>query len=332
MAVRNDFTSGEVLSAADLNDTFASKPAATYASSAPGSPATGDIWYDTNSTPALAKFYDGSSWQTFSEGAADFSNSATGTYTDTGVDYKYITFTASGTLTVTKAGFADVLVIGGGGSGATWRGGGGGAGGHLYATNVYIPAGSNTVTIGAGGVGIAATDTIYQPGQNGNASRLGNFYSPGGGGGNAIGENSSLGPRQSNGFNGGSGGGGGDFDAVGGAGTAGLGNNGGNAASLGGGGGGGAGAAGSNATSSSVGGNGGAGLANSITGSSVTRAGGGGGGSVSTLGTGGSGGGGNAGGTPGAGTANTGGGGGASTGTTKGGNGGSGVVIVRVKV
>jgi len=265
-------------------------------------------------------------------GAANFSNTATGTYSSGGFNFKYVTFNASGTLTVTQEGFADVLVVGGGGSGASWRGGGGGAGGHLYATDVYLPSGSLTVTIGAGGVPRTPTDTVYQPGQNGNASRLHSFYSPGGGAGSAIGENTTIGTRPGNGFNGGSGGGGSnDTTGVGGSGTTGLGNSGGAGHNLAGGGGGGAGAAGANATSGN-GGNGGAGLANSITGSSVTRAGGGGGGGTGTLGTGGSGGGGSAGSTPGAGTANTGGGGGASTGATKGGNGGSGVVIIRVKV
>ena len=63
MAVRTDFVIGEVLQAQDLDDTFASKPTKTTGTSAPGTPATGDIWFDTNSSPAAAKFYDGASWQ-----------------------------------------------------------------------------------------------------------------------------------------------------------------------------------------------------------------------------------------------------------------------------
>jgi hypothetical protein len=155
MAVRNDFTAGEVLAAADLNDTFGSKPTKTSATTAPGSPAAGDLWFDTNDTPPTAKFYDGTDWQTFSAGAADFSDAASGTYSDSGINYKYITYNASGTLTVTKAGFADVLVVGGGGGGARGASsfGGGGAGGHLEAANVFIPAATITVTVGAGGAG-----------------------------------------------------------------------------------------------------------------------------------------------------------------------------------
>jgi hypothetical protein len=316
-----------------LNDTFASKPAATYASSAPGSPATGDIWYDTNSTPALAKFYDGTSWQTFSEGAADFSNSATGTYTDTGVDYKYITFTASGTLTVTKAGFADVLLVGGGGGGAASnQGGAGGAGAHLEVSEVYLSADTHTVTVGAGGSGGFSISADRIPGDNGSASSLaGTYYAPGGGAaGSIVRRLSSTNFYSGPGMSGGSGGGASGFTSSGagtsgGSGISGLGNAGGTGASNAGGGGGGAGAAGSNATTDN-GGNGGNGVSSSITGSAVTRAGGGGGGGTSSNGSGGSGGGG-AGGS--SGTANTGGGAGGGADSL---NGGSGIVIVRVKV
>ena len=149
MAVRTSFTSGEVLAAADLTDTFNSKPKKTTASSAPGSPATGDLWFDTTTSPAIAKFWSGSAWQTFSAGAANFSNSATGTYTDGGVNYKYITFTGSGSLTVTKAGFATVLCVGGGGGAYTAAGAAGGGG--VTQADIFIPVATHTVTIGAGG-------------------------------------------------------------------------------------------------------------------------------------------------------------------------------------
>ena len=62
MAVRTDFAAGEVLAAQDLDDTFASKPRKTTASTAPSSPATGDLWFDTTTSPAIAKFWDGSAW------------------------------------------------------------------------------------------------------------------------------------------------------------------------------------------------------------------------------------------------------------------------------
>ena len=46
---------------------------------------------------------------------------------------------------------ADVLVVGGGGSGGPSCGGGGGGGGVVYSQQVTIPAGTYTVTVGAGG-------------------------------------------------------------------------------------------------------------------------------------------------------------------------------------
>ena len=59
-------------------------------------------------------------------GAADFSNTSTGSYTG----YKYVTFAASGSLVVTRAGFADLIVVGGGGAGgSSAAGAGAGAGG-----------------------------------------------------------------------------------------------------------------------------------------------------------------------------------------------------------
>jgi len=272
--------------------------------------------------------------------AAEVSSpAATGQYTDTGVTYDYYTFTSSGTLTVDEAGFADVLVVGGGGAGGAVTAGGGGAGGHLYVTNAYLPAGSLTVTVGAGGASVSrGAENAARSGNNGNPSRLNDYISPGGGGGAGSPRNTGGTPYQHNGFNGGSGGGGSSkgsgSNSSGGAGLSGLGSNGGGSSSGGAGGGGGANAAGGT-TSTNAGGNGGDGLANSITGSAVTRAGGGGGVGVAgtAQGTGGTGGGGAAAETSNAvsGTANTGGGGGG-TSTATSGSGGSGVVIVRVKV
>ena len=73
-----------------------------------------------------------------------------------GEAYTLLTFTSSGTLTVTKAGLFDVLIAaggggGGGGNGTDFHGGGGGAGG-VQTSTVYLSANA-TVTIGGGGVG-----------------------------------------------------------------------------------------------------------------------------------------------------------------------------------
>ena len=71
--------------------------------------------------------------------------------TISGVNYQYLTFTSTGTLTVTRAGFFDYLAVGGGGgaSNNSSRGGGGG-GGQVLIGSVYLSA-NQTITIGAGG-------------------------------------------------------------------------------------------------------------------------------------------------------------------------------------
>ena len=299
----------------------------------PDSPTTGDHY----KVGDIIWEWNGTVWTITSRGPANFTDTATGTYSSGSTNYKYLTFTASGTLTVDTAGLADILVVGGGGSGAQGRGGGGGAGGHLYATGAYLPVGTLTVTVGAGGPSVpsAFVASAANSGISGNASAIADYISPGGGGGACMNYNGTN-YWNSAGDNGGSGGGGSGATAtgrsfVGGTGFALVGNDGGDGA----GGGGGAGAAGSNG-SSGVGGAGGAGASNSITGSAVDRAGGG-GGSGNTPGAGGSGGGGAGSylGSGTAGTANTGGGGGGilALGAARlSGAGGSGVVIVRVEV
>ena len=138
-------------------------------------------------------------------GNANFSNAATGTYTDGGIDYKYVTFTSSGTLTITQAGQADILVIAGGGGGGSGDvdgsgGGGGGAGGYrLYTgTTAGFNVGTETVTIGAGGAGGVASIS-GRPGALGSFSQVGYFRTPAGAGGG----------KRSAGYVGGSGSGGG---------------------------------------------------------------------------------------------------------------------------
>jgi hypothetical protein len=252
--------------------------------------------------------------------SANFSNTATGTYTG----YKYVTFNASGTLTVTKAGTCDLLVVGAGGGGATGntvRGAGGGAGQHMYLTNYFLPIGDYTVTIPGGGA----------IGTRGTGASIGDIRVAGGGGANAGVGASGAGGRSDagagagsiliNGFSGGSGGGPNYYGGGGGGGSAGAGgastyNPHGYGAYQGGG-----------------GGAGGAGTANSITGTSVTRAGGGGGAHAGT-GTAGGANGGVVSGTAGAATANTGsgGGGGGNGSPGTGSAGASGVVIIRVAV
>jgi len=271
--------------------------------------------------------YDGSAWVLFSgAGPANFTNTATGTYTTGGISYKYITFTGSGDLIVDQAGFADVLLVAGGAGGGNLGAGGGGAGGMLVANSIYLPVGTLSVVVGAGGAGGAAGAVIPRPGNNGIGSSLSNYYSPGGGAGAVFAfQTSSLNEYAIPGFNGGSGGGSTRYNigsaAAGGAGITNLGNSGGAGygpgGNRGGGGGGGAGGAGAAGVLSGAGA-GGIGLSNSITNTAVTYAVGGAGSLGANTGA--------------AGTANRGNGGEGSGNGAAGGNGGSGLVIIRVVV
>ena len=355
MAIRDDFAPGEVLAAADLNDTFASKAPFQYGTVEPTTDVEGFIWFDENDTPATPKYWDGTEFVPFPSGVsaltvADVTGTTgtviTHTYTDDGIGYTAYEFQTSGSITLAADGFADVLIVGGGGGGGRRFGGGGGAGGHVFAEDVYLPAGELQVRVGAGGAGGVEVATSFPSGLNGNASAIGDYIvAPGGGGG---------GGTAKPGSNGGSAGGGGGNAGptgtmLGGSGFAPQGNDGGAgnvgaAGRGGGGGGGGAGAVGSDSPPFTSGGDGGAGVANGITDPTapVTRAGGGAGGARGeqggTAGTGGAGGGGNGTNnntTAGAGGTNLGGGGGAggfaSGDGGAGGAGGSGVIVVRVR-
>jgi hypothetical protein len=68
MAVRNDFTAGEVLAAADLNDTFAEKVPFAYGTATPTTTVEGFVWYDENDTPPTPKFWDGAAFQALTSG------------------------------------------------------------------------------------------------------------------------------------------------------------------------------------------------------------------------------------------------------------------------
>lgn len=178
-------------------------------------------------------------------------------------------FTGSGTITIGTAGTCEYMVLGPGGSN--------GAGGYRYTTSGILPAGTLTVTIGAGSQSYTAP----------NESRLNDIIGLGGGSGQA--------PFTSTGTSGASGAGASATAAQGGiVGSADLSGYQGNAggygnAPMGGppaiGGGGGAGGVGGDAPSSNTGGNGGAGAANSITGTSTTYCAGGGGYGTSVSGT-----------------------------------------------
>ena len=302
----------------------------------------GDLWLNTTNGEMYA-LTDATSndnvWTNIGEGTGNISSVlvASGgtetTYTSNNINYKVHTFTSSGTFTVSNSGEVDYLVIAGGGSGGAQHGGGGGAGGYRAGSNFSVPAGSYSITVGAGGA--FATGASPNSGSSGTNSVFSSITSLGGG----WGEGWSAGAGNTAG-SGGSGGGA-SLNGTGGAGTSGQGYAGGSSTSSstfpnGGGGGGGSAGVGEDSINLSRAGNGGSGTASTITGTSVTRAGGGGGGSHSpyAIGTGGSGGGGDGGiGNSGAGVAgvvNTGsGGGGSGSNASNSGAGASGIVILR---
>lgn len=298
----------------------------------------------TNSSSTLSQYQSGVIVRTssnvwtflpFAGGASPLSDSsvtgttgspATGTFTSGGVNYKFYRFTGTGSITLSKAGLVDILLVGGGGGGGNVYGGGGGAGGHIYKTDYYLPSGATTITIGAAGsVNGRGGDTIVT-----------SLLAVGGGTGCTGGGASPL-------NFGGSSGGNSDTSGSAGVGVTGQGTYGGWGAGYGrGGGGGGAGGIGGDGS-----GPGGIGVYTALSDSSTTGqlssghyylSGGGGGNGNDSLGTGagGIGGGGQGAWDYGgqasvAGTANTGGGGGGGTDARGGSAGGSGVVVIRVK-
>ena len=312
----------------------------------------GTATVSTSGSLALAQYGGGTLYFTSASAAIFFPSGGIGygvatggtssPITVSGINYTLLSFTSSGTLTVTKSGLFDVYAFGGGASGgsvqqSTGVGGGGGAGGGIIST-LYLDA-NQTITVGAGGSG---SQTVAG---NGTTSTVGTKLFATGGGVGAFKDNNgdAHSPQQ-----GGCGGGGarmgsGSPFATGGTGQIGFKGgdyvSGTNSAAAGGGG---MSAVGGNATTN-TGGAGGAGVDVSTfigAGSSLFKAGGGGGGGATTGGAGGSsvGGAGFSGatGVGAAAGANTASGGGGSidngTATRLGGNGGSGIVYIRFKV
>ena len=319
---------------------------------------------------AAVDFAEGSTFYLYGISNVTSTTKATGGIVSSDGTYNYHMFPFSGTFTPTEAISADVLVVAGGGAGATRYGGGGGAGGLCYKSASSLTTTPYTITVGAGGAGVAIYTVPSNSGSNSSIAGSGfTTITANGGGYGGTATNDSTGNAASGGSGGGGGGywapniNGGSSNQTGSGGSTGYGNAGGNGVTnySSAGGGGGAGAVGGNGLTTGGGGgggtsgSGGAGLSSSTlpvlanfgytTGTGVNvngihyYAGGGGGGGRSDAtttipGAGGSGGGG-AGSTDsttgGNGLANTGGGGGGAwNGTT--GSGGSGVVIIRYAI
>ena len=72
-------------------------------------------------------------------------------------DFVAFEFLTSGTMTCTEGLVPEALIVGGGGGGGGgYYAGGGGAGGYL-SSSIYLTSGSNTISVGAGGVGATSS-------------------------------------------------------------------------------------------------------------------------------------------------------------------------------
>ena len=216
------------------------------------------VTINTSGSLALAQYGGGylvaisaSSFVFFNLGGGSAYGTATGgsssSITVGGINYTLLTFTSTGTLTVTKAGFFDYLLVGAGSGclycGATFPNGGGGAGA-ITSGSVYLSA-NTTITIGAGGSFTTADATLSSGGDTSidgtapiaiSASGSKTFTQQGlpavfqGSGSGASRDNTVIAVTSKQGFNGGDsgigsprpGGGGGGSAAVGGAGNTGA--------------------------------------------------------------------------------------------------------------
>jgi len=89
--------------------------------------------------------------------SANFTNTATGTYSSGGINYKYKTYIGNGSVTIDAAGECTLLVLGGGAGGTASQFNG--MGGYTSRGTYQLAVGTHTVTIGAGGAGGGSADT-----------------------------------------------------------------------------------------------------------------------------------------------------------------------------
>ena len=192
--------------------------------SAPGSPSTGQMYY--NNVDNVLYVYNGTDWIISTFGGLGTSSTG-GTITTYG-NYRVHTFLSSGhtsqetfTFTAAHAGVVDILCVAGGGGSGYDRGGGGGAGGMVVIRDQLIATGAHTIKVGGGG---AKPGNYNDRGYQGSNSQFGSLTAAiGGGGGGAGNDETQGGSGGSGGGGGGNGFGSGSF----GAGTPGQGFNGG---------------------------------------------------------------------------------------------------------
>jgi len=139
------------------------------------------VTINTSGSLALAQYGGGyllalsaSTFTFFNLGGAPVYGTATGgigsptAVTISGVDYEYLTFNSTGTLTVTRSGFFDYCLVGGGGGGSydnvnSNRAGAGGGAGQVRFGSIYLDA-NQTVTIGAGAAPPTGTGKLVKAG------------------------------------------------------------------------------------------------------------------------------------------------------------------------
>jgi hypothetical protein len=141
----------------NINDSgFLKLPVGTTAER-PASPNDGYMRYNT--TENFVEYFKNGNWYEINDTVAASATGATYTSTivENGVKYRVHTFYGTGSLTVTRPGEVEYLLVGGGGGGGAWVGGGGGAGGFLQGRTVLTP-GTYPITVGAGG------NAEYNPG------------------------------------------------------------------------------------------------------------------------------------------------------------------------
>jgi hypothetical protein len=120
----------------------------------PGSPTNGMIrynttlnqyeWYDLD----VALWFPLSIISPIATGGTEIS-----TFISAGITYRIHAFLSSGSLTVTRPGEAQVLIVAGGGGGGSHVPGGGGAGGLIYHPCLSLTEGTHNIVVGQGGIG-----------------------------------------------------------------------------------------------------------------------------------------------------------------------------------
>ena len=121
-----------------------------YRLTMPSSFCSATLLSDGISSWSVVNYYDGRDTQGLVLTPVNATGNATISYFDT---WKIVSYTTVGTSTFIVSGSSlaiSYLIIGGGGGGGVGRGGGGGAGGVITGC-MYLPVGTYTITVGAGG-------------------------------------------------------------------------------------------------------------------------------------------------------------------------------------